>query len=216
MQIKDHIAHTTGILLAIVAVLSLAAWAVEEATALIPQLDRLILAAAAVSLALDACVLGIGLALLFPAANLSGARRIFPLVEIASSLPVIILSSAPVLYSHLEGTRALLPALFLAARSLRILRLYRVLPGSSPSVLAVLTLCEIFRSLAGILLPDASRLSASLRLLLVPEAMLVLGAAMLSSAALMRRRDARGAEPPREAPVGEEELAGLLGKRESW
>jgi len=216
MKTKDRYERSVVILLAVAASSSLAVWAFEETTALIPSLGAYTKYASAASLALDACVLGIGLAMLLIRSRNTPSLP-SPLVELISSAPVVILSSAPVLFAFLEGNEAFLLAFLLTARSLRILRLYRVLPGSSAAVLGTLAVCEILRSLAGSVLPDAARYASSLRLLLVPEAMLILGAAFMntrdfiSGGAARRERRAE-----KESQVGEEELAGLLGKKGSW
>lgn len=219
MKRKDHESSVLEILLAVFSAVSLVSWAAEEAMAIVPFPGAYADVYAAVlpiaSLALDACVLGIGIAVLLLRSPKNQAPH--PILDILSSAPVIILASAPAVYARLEGTAVLLPSLLLAARSLRILRLRRVLPGSNPALLATLAVCELFRSVAGSFIADARQFQAALRLMLIPESLLLLAAAILGSSGALRRKAAREAEDEeREALVGQEELAGLLGKRSSW
>lgn len=214
---KERKASPLDILLSVPAAVSLAAWAFEEISVLLPSLVPFTEWAAIAGLALDACTLGAGLALAALAVSDPEYLRPKPWIEILSSLPVIVLSSAPLMYAYLEGRPEAFPTVLLAARSLRILRLRRVLSGSSSGVLAALAVCEVFRAFAGALLPDIGRYSASIRLLLLPEALLVLGAAALGRDGFLafssdRVKASRAADPL----VGEDELAGLLGKRGSW
>jgi hypothetical protein len=134
-----------------------------------------------------------------------------------SSLPVIVLASAPLAYAYLEGRPEAIPFLLLAVRSLRILRLRRILPDARPGILVILPFFEVFRAFAQTLLPGTAPLAAALRLLLLPEALLLLGAAALGAKGFRALRSARTSEVGTEEPVvGEDELAGLLGKRGSW
>ena len=217
MKSSKEIQSPLGLFLAVSAAASLAAWALEESAALLPALYAYSEWFSLAALALDAVMLVLGLVLGVLALSGGERRHSFPWIELISSLPVIILSSAPLAYAYLEGRPDSVPAILLAARSLRILRLNRVIPGSSLVVLWALAVCEGFRSFSGSLLPDAVRFSASLRLILLPEAMLVLAATVLgrdgSSVRRVRKRWAAGGAEP---VVGEDELAGLLGKRGSW
>jgi hypothetical protein len=219
MKRKDHASSLWELLLAVFSAVSLVSWAAEEAMAIVPSAGVYAGVYAEilpiVSLALDACVLGIGMAVLLIRSPKNWASN--PILDILSSAPVIVLASAPAVYARLEGTVALLPSLLLAARSLRILRLHRVLPGSNPALLSTLAVCEVFRSVAGSLVSDALRFQAALRLMLIPESLILLAAAILGSSGALRRKAAREAgDDEREAQVGQEELAGLLGKRSSW
>ncbi|MCK7470889.1 MAG: hypothetical protein MZU95_08960 [Desulfomicrobium escambiense] len=214
---KERNPGPMAILLAVPAAASLAAWAFEEISVLFPGLVPYAGWAAVAGLSLDACILGIGLALAALSVTAPAKLRPFPWIEILSSLPVIVFSSAPLVYALLEGRPEAVPTVLLAARSLRMLRLRRVLPGSSSGILAALAVSEVFRAFAGALLPDIGRYSASIRLLLLPEALLVLGAAALGRDGFLalrsdRAKSSRAADPL----VGEDELAGLLGKRGSW
>ena len=200
--------------LAVPAAVSLAAWAFEEISALVPSLGTYAKWASAAGLALDSCVLGLGLALLV--LRIAGTPGIIrdPWIEVLSSLPVIALSSAPLVYAYLEGRPEAIPAALLAARSLRLLRLRRILPDASAGFLAILAVCELFRAAAGVVLTEADRSAASIRLLLLPEALLLVGAAAMGARGLGALRSGASSETGDPYPVvGEDELAGLLGKR---
>ena len=202
--------------LAAPAAVSLAVWAIEEFSALTPALGAYGVWTSAAALALDSCILGLGLALTVLAILES---RTFPgagWLEIFSSLPVIILASAPLAYAYMEGRPEAIPVLLLAVRSLRILRLRRILPDFQAGVLAVLVAFELVRTLAGALLPDGNLYAASLRLLLLPEALLILAASTLGAKAPRPARSNAVQTGRTPSVVGEDELAGLLGKRSAW
>lgn len=214
---KERSPGPLGMVLAVPAAVSLAAWAFEEISALVPSLGTYGRWASFAGLALDSCILGLGLALLvLRIAGTSGVTR-DPWIEVLSSLPVIALSSAPLVYAFLEGRPEAIPAALLAVRSLRLFRLRRILPDASAGILAILAACELFRALTGTVLADADRYAASVRLLLLPEALLLVGAAAMGT----RRPGAAGSGAASETGtqypvVGEDELAGLLGKKGPW
>ncbi len=214
---KERSPGPLGILLAVPAAVSLAAWAFEEISVLASLPAPYAAWASLAGLALDSCVLGVGLAL--AALRVSGSPDLpgASWIEILSSLPVIVLCSAPVAYAFLEGRPETVPPILLAARSLRLLRLRRVSPSIPPGIPAVLVLGEIFRVFARVFLADLPRYAASARLLLVPEALLITAAAVLAVRGFGIRRSARSSAPKAGDPlVGEDELAGLLGKRSTW
>ena len=216
MKAKDRYERLLRILLAVGAAVSLLVWALEEASAVLPEWSVYGKYLSAASFALDACVLGIGLAFLLVGAPGYSSYPV-PFVEIASSLPVIVFSSAPLVYAYFEGNEVYLPAAFLVARSLRILRLRRVFPVGNVAVLAILAVCEMLRSFLGAFLPDPAARTAALRLLLLPESLLLLAAAATNSARgrpILPARKKRRRE--KESQVGEEELEKLLGKKSLW
>lgn len=214
---KERSPGPPGILLAVPAAVSLAAWAFEEISVLASLPPPAVFWTALAGLALDSCVLGIGLAL--AALRVSGSQEIPGDygIEILSSLPVVALCSAPLAYAHLEGRPEALPAVLLAVRSLRLLRLRRLLPSAPPGIPMVLVLCELFRAFARVFLADLPRYGASVRLLLLPEALLLAASAVQAFRGFRPFRPARSPAPREGDPlVGEDELAGLLGKRASW
>lgn len=214
---KERIPGPLGLLLAVPAAVSLAAWAFEEISVLAPALGPFAVWASLAGLALDACILGFGSALSALAVLEPGRSPKDSWIEIASSLPVIVFASAPLAYAHLEGRPEAIPIALLAFRSLRILRLRRILPDASPGILVILGFFELFRAFAQALLPDTASFAASLRLLLLPEALLLLGAAALGFQGFRAFRSGGSSETvPGDPVVGEDELAGLLGKRGSW
>ncbi len=214
---KERSPGPLGVLLAVPAAVSLAAWAFEEISVLAPALGPYSKWASLAGLALDACILGLGSALTALAVLEHGRSPGDSWIELLSSLPVIILASAPLAYAYLEGRQEAIPFLLLAVRSLRILRLRRILPDARPGILVILAFFEVFRAFAQTLLPDTPSLAAALRLLLLPEALLLLGAASLGAKGFRAFRSAHTVVPGVEEPVvGEDELAGLLGKRGSW
>lgn len=213
---KEKSPGPPGILLAVPAAVSLAAWALEEISVLAPSLLPVRPWVSFAGLALDSLALGLGLALAVLEAMDSRAFPRQGWLEILSSLPVIALASAPLAYAYLEGRPEAIPVLLLAARSLRILRIPRILPEARAGILVVLAGFELLRAAAGFLLSDMNLYAAAIRLLLLPEALLVLAAAYSAAVGYRSpRRAARrsGGELP---VVGEDELAGLLGKRSSW
>ncbi len=214
---KERSPGPLGVLLAVPAAVSLAAWAFEEISVLAPALGSYSKWASLAGLALDACILGFGSALTALAVLESGRSPRDFWIEVVSSLPVIVLSSAPLAYAHLEGRPDAIPLVLLAVRSLRLLRLRRILPESRPAILFILAFFELFRAFAQALLPDSISFSASLRLLLLPEALLLLGAAALGTSGFRAFRSPGDPENGIADPVvGQDELAGLLGKRSSW
>lgn len=214
---KERSPGPLGVLLAVPAAVSLAVWAFEEISVLAPALAPFAEWASLAGLALDACILGFGSALAALAVLEHGRSPRDSWIELLSSLPVIVLASAPLAYAYLEGRPEAIPFLLLAFRSLRILRLRRILPDARPGILVILAFFEVFRAFAQTLLPDTAPLGAALRLLLLPEALLLLGAAAIGAKGFRAFRSPGDPENGIADPVvGQDELAGLLGKRSSW
>ncbi|HSV55796.1 MAG TPA: hypothetical protein VLH39_01645 [Magnetospirillaceae bacterium] len=217
---KEPSLRILPILTKVAAAVSLAAWAFEESISLIPTLAPYASWGSMAGLALDLLTLGIGLTLLFHAAADRGERSLSPWPELVSSFPVILLASAPLVFGILQNRPEVLPGFLLAARSIRILRLRRLFPASPVSLLVAVAVLGTLRIAAEPLLRDAGQHSSALRLLLLPEALVLLAAVGMRRAGPQVRPpvgnpcggDARGETPL----IGEEELTGLLGKKGTW